>query len=339
MPSLLNLQKVTKIFGSESIRKRDVTLAVDEVTFSLSDDRPSITAIAGESGSGKSTLSLLMMGQLTPTSGAVYYRGKNLAKMTREERKSLLREVQPIYQDPYAAYNPFYKIDHVLEMPIKNFSLASDKETARLLIDESLKKVGLRSAETLGRYPHQLSGGQRQRLMIARALLCNPKVIMADEPVSMVDASLRATILSSLRMLYHDLGISIIYITHDLTTAYQISENILIMYSGAVVESGSVEKVIRAPRHPYTQLLVSSIPLPSKHKTWGGGETEEAQQSRQKSKGCRFAPRCPQVMEMCWNTKPQYYTPDEERAVACFLYQDSPVLESADLATSFRTVS
>ncbi len=338
MENLLNLQNVTKIFGTESVRKREVTLAVDDVTFSISDERPTITAIAGESGSGKSTLSLLMMGQLPPSSGSVFYKGKNLAGMSREEKKGLLREVQPIYQDPYAAYNPFYKIDHVLEMPIKNFSLASSKDEARVLIDESLKKVGLRSAETMGRYPHQLSGGQRQRLMIARALLCNPKVIMADEPVSMVDASLRATILSSLLVLNHDLGISIMYITHDLNTAYQISENILIMYSGAVVEAGSVEKVIRSPKHPYTQLLVSSIPLPSKHKIWGGGETEEAQQSRQKSAGCRFAPRCPKVMDVCWNTKPQYYTPDEERAVACFLYQDSPIMESPDLAQTFRKI-
>jgi len=338
MENLLNLQNVTKIFGTESVRKREVTLAVDDVTFSISDERPSITAIAGESGSGKSTLSLLMMGQLPPSAGSVFYKGKNLAEMSREEKKALLREVQPIYQDPYAAYNPFYKIDHVLEMPIKNFHLASSKVGARVLIDESLKKVGLRPAETLGRYPHQLSGGQRQRLMIARALLCNPKVIMADEPVSMVDASLRATILSSLLVLNHDLGISIMYITHDLNTAYQISNNILIMYSGAIVEAGSVEKVIRTPKHPYTQLLVSSIPLPSKHKIWGGGETEEAQQSRQKSAGCRFAPRCPRVKDVCWNTKPQYYTPDEERAVACFLYQDSPIMESPDLAQTFRHV-
>jgi peptide/nickel transport system ATP-binding protein len=339
MENLLNLQNVTKIFGSESIRKRDVTLAVDNVTFSISDDRPSITAIAGESGSGKSTLALIMMGQLAPNAGKVAYKGKNIAQMSREEKKNLLREVQPIYQDPYAAYNPFYRTDHVLEMPLKNFQLASNKDEAKFIIEESLKKVGLRPAETLGRYPHQLSGGQRQRLMIARALLCHPKVIMADEPVSMVDASLRATILSSLRLLNHDLGISIIYITHDLTTAYQISENILIMYSGAVVEAGSVEQVIRTPKHPYTQLLVSSIPLPSKHKIWGGGETEEAQQSRQKSAGCRFAPRCPKAMDVCWKTKPQYYIPDEDRSVACFLYQDSPVLESADVAQSFRMVS
>jgi oligopeptide/dipeptide ABC transporter ATP-binding protein len=335
MEKLLNIQNVTKIFGSESIRKRDVTVAVDNVTFSISDDRPSITSIAGESGSGKSTLALLMMGQLNPNSGNVFYRGKNISEMTKDEKKILLREVQPIYQDPYAAYNPFYRVDHVLEMPIRNFNLASSKREAGFIVDEILEKVGLRSAETLGRYPHQLSGGQRQRLMIARALLCNPKVIMADEPVSMVDASLRATILSSLRALNQDFGISIIYITHDLTTAYQISENILIMYAGAVVEAGSVQQVIGSPKHPYTQLLISSIPLPSKEKAWGGGETEEVQLSTQKSAGCLFAPRCPKALEKCWSTRPNFYTPDEKRAVNCFLYQDFPVLPSPDVSLAF----
>ena len=232
MAKLLTVENVSKIFGSEGLRKKDVTVAVDNVTFSIADDRPTITAIAGESGSGKSTLALLLMGQLPPNSGQVLYRGKDLARMSAEEKRALTREVQPIYQDPYAAYNPFYRVDHVLQMPIKRFGLAQSKEEGRRLIEDAMEKVGLRPAETLGRYPHQLSGGQKQRLMVARALLCQPKVVMADEPVSMVDASLRATILSSLRKLKQDFGISILYITHDLTTAYQISENILIMDAG-----------------------------------------------------------------------------------------------------------
>lgn len=152
-----------------------------------------------------------------------------------------------VFGIPYIIY--FYWVDHVLQMPIKRFGLAQSKAEGRRLIEDAMEKVGLRPAETLGRYPHQLSGGQKQRLMVARALLCQPKVVMTDEPVSMVDASLRATILSSLRKLKQDFGISILYITHDLTTAYQISENILIMYAGSVVEAGSVEQVIRNPKH------------------------------------------------------------------------------------------
>jgi peptide/nickel transport system ATP-binding protein len=199
-----------------------------------------------------------------------------------------------------------------------------------------MQLVGLRPAETLGRFPHQLSGGQRQRLMVARAMLCHPKIIMADEPVSMVDASLRATILSSLRKLNEEFKISIIYITHDLTTAYQICENIIIMYSGAIVETGSVQQVIRSPKHPYTQLLISSIPQPSKNKLWGGGETEEVQATNRKSPGCRFAPRCPKAMDECWKTKPDFYIPDHDRAVSCFLYASSPKMESPDVTQVFH---
>ena len=143
MAKLLTLQNVSKIFGSEGFRKKDVTVAVDNVSFSIADDRPTITAIAGESGSGKSTLSLLMMGQLLPTTGQVLYRGKDLAKMTGEEKRALIREVQPIYQDPYAAYNPFYRVDHVLQMPIKRFGLAQSKDEGRHLIEQAMEKVGL----------------------------------------------------------------------------------------------------------------------------------------------------------------------------------------------------
>src|SRR5262245_47316588 len=134
MAKLLSIQNVSKIFGGEGLRKKDLTVAVDDVTFSIADDRPTITAIAGESGSGKTTLALLMMGQISPHSGQVLYRGKDLTRMSREEKRTLTREVQPIYQDPYAAYNPFYRVDHVLQMPIKRFGLAQSKEEARRLI-------------------------------------------------------------------------------------------------------------------------------------------------------------------------------------------------------------
>lgn len=155
---------------------------------------------------------------------------------------------------------------------------------------------------------------------------------MADKPF-MVDASLRATILSSLRKLNQDFGISILYITHDLTTAYQICENILIMYAGSVVEAGSVEQVIRNPKHPYTQLLVSSIPLPDKSKRWGGVEIEEIQS--RKWSGCKFAHAL--VMQECWSQRPAFYLPDEGRTVACFLYQDQPTLDSPDVSQVFPT--
>src|SRR5437667_5961792 len=184
-----------------------------------------------------------------------------------------------IFQDPYEVYNPFYRVDHGLETPITEFKLAASPAARRALINESLRAVGLRPEETLGRYPHQLSGGQRQRIMVARAVLMRPRLIIADEPVSMVDASLRATILDSLGELNREYGMSIVYITHDLTTAFQISDNIIVLYRGTVAEAGDVELVVRRPQHPYTQLLITSVPQPDPEHAWGEVEarTEDAE--------------------------------------------------------------
>ena len=223
----------------------------------------------------------------------------------------------------------------MLETPLKRFGLATSRNDARQQIEEALERVGLRPNETLGRFPHQLSGGQRQRIGVARALLCRPKVIVADEPVSMVDASLRATILATLKVLNRDLGISIIYITHDLTTAYQICDNIVVLYLGTVAEVGTVERVIRTPRHPYTQLLVSSIPVADRRRRWGedgvGEVGDAAQQASADRTGCPFAPRCPEVMSICTDQAPPLFVPDGQRAAACFLYRDAPVLPTADV--------
>ena len=175
------------------------------------------------------------------------------------------------------------------------------------MIEQTLQAVGLRPEETLGRYPHQLSGGQRQRIMVARALLMRPRLIIADEPVSMVDASLRATILGSLRKLNDEFGISLIYITHDLTTAYQISQNIIVLYRGSVAEAGDVELVVGQPEHPYTQLLVGSIPLPDPDHPWQGGAPPGMAKSSGSDRGCRFAARCPEVMPICHAAPPPLY--------------------------------
>jgi peptide/nickel transport system ATP-binding protein len=337
MPPLLELRGVTKVYGGGSFfRKRERVVALDGVSFTVADEHPAITAIAGESGSGKTTLSHLLLGHLSPTAGQVLYRGQDLATMSTADRMRFRREVQPIFQDPFAAFNPFYRIDHVLKQPIRRFRLANDERHSRRLIDEALEMVGLRPQETLGRFPHQLSGGQRQRIMVARALLCRPRVILADEPVSMVDASLRATILASLQRLNQGLGISVIYITHDLTTAYQISHNIIVLYRGSVAEAGSVECVVQDPKHPYTRLLISSIPVPDRKRRWTGEDLPDldAPVARQSS-GCKFAPRCPAVMDTCWHTIPPLYRPDKDRVAACFLYQATPVLETNDVGQIF----
>jgi oligopeptide/dipeptide ABC transporter ATP-binding protein len=332
---LLEAQNVSKIFGGGWLNPRKL-VAVDEISLAINEEKPTITAIAGESGSGKTTLARLLLGMTQPTTGAICFRGQALTGMNRHDRKEYRRQVQAIFQDPFEVYNPFYKVDQVLTTPVRKFHLASSREAVQQRIEESLHLAGLRPEETLGRYPHQLSGGQRQRIMVARALLLNPKVILADEPVSMVDASLRATILESLMKLKREFDISLIYITHDLTTAYQISENIYILYRGSVAEMGSVEKVIKDPQHPYTRLLISSIPLPDPDHPWGGEEDIErkaaARASTQPLHGCKFANRCPFVMAECHEKQPPLYRTNDDRAVACYLYKDSPPVSGREMA-------
>jgi peptide/nickel transport system ATP-binding protein len=259
--------------------------------------------------------------------------------MDRHARKKFRREVQAIFQDPYEAFNPIYKVDQTLTTPIRKFGLVHSREEGHQRIEDSLRMAGLRPEETLGRYPHQLSGGQRQRIMVARALLLNPRVILADEPVSMVDASLRATILESLVKLKRELGISLVYITHDLTTAHQVSQNIYILYRGSVAEVGSVEKVIKDPKHPYTRLLVNSIPLPDPDLRWGA-ESEVATKAATPSappkevRGCKFSNRCPYVMAECREAAPSLYLTDDDRAVACYLHKDSAPVSGREMAES-----
>ncbi|HXF64079.1 MAG TPA: ABC transporter ATP-binding protein [Caldilineaceae bacterium] len=324
--TLLEVREVSKVFRSGPIWDRETTVAVDRVSFALPEGRPTITGIVGESGSGKTTLALLLLGYVHPTAGQVIFRGKDVATMSRQERFAFRREVQPIFQDPFAAFNPFYRVDHVLTTPIARFGLADSPQEARRLIHEALEVVGLRPAETLGRFPHQLSGGQRQRIMVARAMLCRPRLIVADEPVSMVDASLRATILDGLQTLNRELGISIIYITHDLTTAYQVCDRVMVMYAGAVAEAGDAEQVIRGAKHPYTQLLVSSIPTMDRSQRWADEDGEDATlQPERRSAGCKFAPRCAFAQELCWRAAPPLYRLEGDQVAACVLYTDRPV--------------
>ena len=333
MTALLEARRLRKVFGGGVFGGQQGTVALDDFSFQIDAEPPTITAIVGESGSGKTTLARLLLGLAAPTSGEVLYQGKDLRRLSGDERRRFLRDVQVIFQDPYEVYNPFYKVDHVLTTPIEKFKLASSRQQAQALMEETLNAVGLRPEETLGRHPHQLSGGQRQRIMVARALLLQPRLIIADEPVSMVDASLRATILESLRQLHVRFGISLLYITHDLTTAYQISRNILVMYRGEVAEAGDVDRVVKEPRHPYTQLLIQSIPQPDPDHPWTTHElpADRAAPEAATPHHCKFVGRCPYAMEVCRVETPPLFRTDERRAAACFLYRDSPRLDGAEL--------
>ncbi|MDE2775173.1 MAG: ABC transporter ATP-binding protein [Chloroflexota bacterium] len=321
--NLLEFDNVTMSFGGNKRNPAGV-VALENFNLTIRDDEPKIIAIAGESGSGKTTLARLGLAMIKPTGGGVIYRGQDLWAMSNQQRRDYRRDVQAIFQDPFAVYNPFYTIDRLLLTPIRSFKLAKNRAYARQLMEEALDKVGLRAGEVLGRYPHQLSGGQRQRIVVARSLLLQPKIIVADEPVSMIDASLRANILTKLKELRDDFGISLLYITHDLATAHQISDQIFILYRGRVVEVGDATTVIRNPQHPYTQLLVSSIPRPDPERRWEGTveiPLEELSPGDDRA-GCLFRHRCPHAMAECEAT-PGDYAGGYGQTVACYLYKDN----------------
>lgn len=334
MTALLEAHDVTQTFGSGP----DRTVALEHLTLSITEETPSFTAIVGESGSGKTTLVRSLLGFLRPTSGQVRYRGRDLYRAGGGELLRFRREVQAIFQDPFEVYNPFYRIDHLLTVPIKKFRLASSGREARQMVEQALHTVGLQPEETLGRYPHQLSGGQRQRVTVARALLIQPKLVIADEPVSMIDASLRATVLESLRRLFTDFGISFIYITHDLTTAYQVSDNVLVLYRGRIAEAGDVEHVIKEPEHPYTQLLVKSIPIADPDQQWAEDipVVESGGPEADRSHSCAFVSRCPSAMPRCTQEVPPVYRTLPHRGVSCFLYEKAEETVEGDVTQVFN---
>lgn len=335
MTALLQCRHVTKVF-SRGLLDQARTVAVDDFSLSIESKPPTITAVVGQSGSGKTTLARLLLGLETPTRGEVLFDGKNLRTLNGGERRAFLRSVQAVFQDPFQVYNPFYVVDHVLTTPIAKFGLARTRSERDALINEVLGAVGLQREDTLGRWPHQLSGGQRQRLMVARALLLKPRLIVADEPVSMIDASLRATVLGNLLQLNRQFGISVVYITHDLTTAYQISDNIIVMYAGSAMEVGEVELVIQNPQHPYTRLLISSIPQPDPALRWGADGLEVASGLKPSAAGCcKFLARCPHATQQCAQAAPPLYWVDKRRLVACYLFRDRPAVAAADMGAIF----
>jgi oligopeptide/dipeptide ABC transporter ATP-binding protein len=327
--TLLSVRDLVVRFKTED----GIVNAVNGVSFDMAEGEA--LGIVGESGSGKTTAARLLLGLTRPTRGTVRYAGKDIWSMPAREWRTFRRDVQVIFQDPYEVYNPFYKVDHVLETPVAKYQLAPTRAAGRALIEETLAKVGLRPEETLGRFPHQLSGGQRQRVMVARALLTRPRVIVADEPVSMVDASLRATILGSLVALNKQYGISLIYITHDLTTAYQISENIIVLYRGSVAEAGSVERVVQDPKHPYTQLLIGSIPMPDPSHPWRAEQGGAELPAKPTVNSCRFADRCPHAMPVCIENRPPLFQVNGDRVAACFLHRDAPEIRTEEMGRVF----
>ncbi len=319
--ALLCAEDLTKIFNIRHGFATKKFHAVDEATFSLDANKPEIFTIAGESGSGKTTLARMILGMEELSTGTLRYKDRNVAELSGHEKRSwFFREVQPVFQDPFATFSPLKRIDHYLYETVYNYKI-TNKTGADEYINKVLNQVGLSLVEINGRYPNELSGGQAQRVSIARALITRPSLIVADEPVSMVDASLRMSIVNMFRKLKDDNGVNIVYITHDLATAYYTADRIAIMLRGWIVEMGSVEKVLGAPLHPYTQLLKQSIPAADPDKVWTESVNLSALESDDYSHvGCKFAGRCPAVMDICRKKAPSNII-TEGRMVKCFLYE------------------
>jgi len=263
MTDLLAVEHVTRIFALGGLFARGHFAAVDDVSLSLSKDRPEIFAIIGESGSGKTTLARMILNILAPSSGTINFRGVPLSRIHGRRRQlEFMKEVQPIFQNPYEAFNPLKRVDRYLFSSAAQLAGARSSEAREAATDTALRKVGLSLDEVKGRFPHELSGGQLQRAAIARALIPSPSLLVADEPVSMVDASLRMSIVNLFKTLRDDLKVCIIYITHDLATAYYISDRVMIMQKGRVVETGPAQQILANPQHPYTILLRESVLSP-----------------------------------------------------------------------------
>jgi len=325
---IIELKDVNMTFKRGWLMRQGQIQAV--VRASLDIKEGEILALVGESGCGKTTLGKIMVGLLRPTSGQVLYKGKDIWAMPKGEFREYRRNAQIVHQDSYAALNPVRTIYQSLSAPFLHYHLARNRREAREKVAELLELMGLTPPEEfLDKYPHQLSGGQRQRVVLARAVSLRPKLIVADEPVSMIDVSLRLSILDLMHRLNERFGIAFLYITHDLATARYFVKGgrIAVMYLGQLVEMGKLGEVIERPRHPYLQALLSAVPVPDPKKAREKRplplKSLEFPDPTKPPSGCRFHPRCPYAEEICTREVPAL-RPLDGRLIACHLAERIP---------------
>ena len=321
--SALEVRDLSKRFPAGGTLRRSYVHAVDDVSFEL---RPgTITALVGESGSGKSTVARLIARLYEPNEGTVVVDGDDITRARR--RREMLRyrsQVQLIFQDPFASLNPVKTVRHHIERPLRLHDIVPSSEIAER-VSELLETVGLvPPAQIAAKYPHELSGGQRQRVAIARALAVEPKIVLADEPTSMLDVSIRIGILNLMLKLKEERDIAFLYVTHDLASARYIADEILVMYAGQIVERGPVEDVLAEPLHPYTRLLLAAVPDPSL-----GVERIELRKGLASAAvdpvpGCRFVARCPLAIDTCSHITPELVATAPGRSARCHVTAPSP---------------
>ncbi|MEA3460056.1 MAG: ABC transporter ATP-binding protein [Chloroflexota bacterium] len=299
-------------------RRIDYVRAVDGIGFDI--QRGEVFGLAGESGSGKTTTGRLILHLVEPTEGEIRFDGTDIASLKGEEMRHLRQRMQAIFQDPTASLNPRMKTGDAIGHGLEIHGIARGKLKRQMVI-EMMERVGLTPAATLyEKYPHQLSGGQRQRAVIARALVLHPDFLVADEPISMADVSVRALLLELMMELKREFDLTYLYITHDLATAKYICNRIAIMYLGKIVEIGPLREVYSHPQHPYTQALLSAVPVPDpRRKRKRITPRGEIPSSINPPSGCRFHPRCPYAMDICGREKPKLIEVGADHLVACHL--------------------
>ncbi|MCS7111965.1 MAG: ABC transporter ATP-binding protein [Ignisphaera sp.] len=295
--------------------------ALSSVSFKLYSEPARIFVVIGETGSGKSTLLKLILRMLIPDGGTIVYRGRDVFRLNREGVRWYRREVQAVFQDPYESFNPIRRIDTYLYDSAKFLLNIKSREEASPIIDEVLRFVGLDLERVRGKSIKEFSGGELQRISIARAILSRPRLLLADEPVSMLDASLRVSVLNTFREIRDKLRSTIIYVTHDLATAYYIGDEIAVMYRGVLVERGPMSDVYSEPLHPYTKMLLNSILEPDIEirKKIKPVKLSSIEIGEFLTPGCKFASRCPYAMPKCGSKEPPHVAVDE-RTVMCWLY-------------------
>lgn len=321
MDEILRVQRLTKYFTKKSFfsSKTTTVKAVDDVSFYL--NKGEVFVLAGESGSGKSTIARLILRALDADSGKIFFNGEEITD-DQKSIKKLRMSCQMVYQDPYDSINPRMKVFDIVAEPLEIHGVGNSEERKKLVLD-ALREVKLEPAEDIvKKYPHTLSGGQRQRVVLARALVLKPKIIIADEPVSMLDVSIRAEMLELMEELQKKYDMSYIYITHDLATARFFGKRIAIMYLGKIVETGPVNDVLLHPRHPYTQALIDAISEPNPDNIYVEKKIRINEPlDIDVYQGCRFRSRCPYAIDKC-KDEPPLEKLDNQREVACFVKLD-----------------